>query len=136
MVPVLKNDEHGFLELSWVWNSEFVVLNSLASKSSSQKLTIARLHHLSCSVNGSLILPLQSMQFSSVPTHLLPSKGVIADLTISRTWMITENVLCKIENSLVQCIHTNYDLRLKLPVFGSVREAPFPYYAAIQDPRM
>jgi hypothetical protein len=89
--------------LSWVWNSRFVSLVAAVKSRTTQQggTTTTHIRHLSFSVNGRLVLPLHSHQFSSILVSDLPP-GATKDITAEKTWIITENDLQEIKLGLLQ----------------------------------
>lgn len=129
-LPIIRksNNDPQAITLSWVWNSRYVALNS-ASKSRQKQTQSTSLHHLNIVVNGSLTYPLHSSQFMSVPT---PQLDQALQEEVGNTWQVDENDMCRMELSLRRKIEDDDDLRLKIPVFGVVRDmtsTPFPYQA-------
>lgn len=89
--------------LSWVWNSRFVSLDAAVKSHTTQQggTTTTRIHHISFPVNGCLVLPLYSHQFSSILVSDLPP-GAAEDITAEKTWIITKNDLQEIKLGLLQ----------------------------------
>ena len=122
--------------ISWAWNSHFVALEGANSTNHTQQPSaIARLRHLSFSVNGYLVFPLQSSHFQSVPTSSLISLSEIIPATLAKTWVITDKVLKDAWTHLftrVSPSHGSDDMdsdnaQYKIPIFGDVRDGLFPY---------
>ena len=80
---------------------------------------------MSFSVNGRLVYPLRSPQFKSATTEELPTLNT----TMEETWLVTEKDLQEIEQHLLQLVNKEEEVRLRIPLFGSVREGCFPYQA-------
>ena len=65
----------------------------------------------------------------SVPT---PQPDQALQEGVGNTWQVDENDMCQMKLSLRRKIEDDDDLRLKIPVFGVVRDmtsTPFPYQA-------
>lgn len=134
----LPGSTDGVLTLSWLWDGQYVSLNP-ATKSKSnlscqpmQQTSNATtcLHHLSFSVNGSLVYPLAASQILSISADKILSEELdIIPGYMDTTWIMMENNLNEIEKVLAQHVHENNDLRQKIPVFGPVCEGVFLYSA-------
>jgi hypothetical protein len=63
--------------------------------------------------------------------------AIISNPSVSQTWVFPENTLASIQTMLVERIQADDDLRIKIPVFGSIRGPQttyFPYCVTIQSP--
>jgi hypothetical protein len=94
---------------------------------------ISRLQHLSFSVNGYLIFPLQTSHFQSIPTSSLTSLSEFIPAALAKTWVITDKVLSDAWTHIFGHVSpTNADLDsdnagYKIPIFGDVRDSLFLY---------
>jgi hypothetical protein len=117
-------------ESSWIWNSNYVALNTAKSRTT-QPTSITRLYHLSIPVNGRLVYPLPPTKYMSTLTDTLHLAPGLMPNTMEKTWVIMETDLRDIESLLHQRARDNEDALSKIPLFGSVRDGLFPYRAVI-----
>jgi len=129
--PLIQETTNG-KTLSWSWDSKYVVLDSV-KPARTQQATTNRLRHLMFAFNGRLVLPLKSSQLSSILVRNLPST-ITEGNTNSSTWVITETEMQRIQETLLERLHTDESSHTKIPLFGTVREGAFPYTAVIDLP--
>lgn len=124
LIPIFHDDR----SLSWVWDSQFLALDSAKSRAKQPVTQLNHIRHLTVPVNGSLVYPLRPGQLTSIPISRLPP-DLAASMNTEKTWIIKETVLQEINNHLVRILLEDLDLRSRIPVFGQVREGLFPYRA-------
>lgn len=122
LCPIVQN----ISDVSWVWDSRYVALDSIKA-SRTQQATTDRLRHLTFSVNGRLVLPLNSSHVTSIPISSLPPNTLGGNPSL-KTWLLTQTVLHNIQNTLSERLLADEETtRSKIPVFGGVRQGEFPY---------
>jgi len=124
LIPVFQGDG----SLSWMWDSQFLALDS--AKSCSKQTTmpmIDRIQHLNIPVNRSLVYPLLPSQLTSILAGDIPS-DVDGGTNMEKTWIIKDPVMQDIKNCLIQCLLEDVELRSKIPIFGRARKGLFPYW--------
>ena len=131
LVPFITSDQ----AISWVWNTaqRYVGLNT--SKAKPQKVpTTTRAHHLNFHVNGSIIYPLYTTDYSEAPMD----DPTLEDLAASsrstdNTWLLSETTLTRIQRQLEQRLdpmdRNGATLHGRIPIFGTVRQGSLPYRA-------
>ena len=131
LYPMFQDAPNG-RTLRWVWDSRFVALDSVKAARTTQTTT-ARVRHLVFTFNGQLVLPLKSSQMTSTPASDLPA-DIFEGAKSGNTWVITETELQGIQETLLERLGIEENIRSKIPLFGAVREGAFPYSAAIDPP--
>jgi hypothetical protein len=121
--------------LSWAWTTEFIGFESANAKRATSN-SVALQRHLSICVNGRLVLPL-----SSSP-ELTPTRGLLEDVGdempdvadgVETTWVFSNSQLENMKATLLARA-ANEDIRLKIPVYGPVKEGgSFPYETDFND---
>lgn len=128
--PILRDNDDSE-SIWWIWDSRFVALDSVKAKRT-QQTTTDRLRHLTFTVNGRLVLPLNVSQLKSVSISTLPPNSIEGNEN-GNTWAVTETILQDIKKTLSERLHVDESTHSKIPVFGGVRQGEFPYKVAIDS---
>ncbi|KAJ7088428.1 hypothetical protein B0H15DRAFT_982116, partial [Mycena belliarum] len=119
-------------EISWAWVAQFVAFESAKSKQPSTTDAPARMRHLSITIDGRLVLPLTSTDVKQVPLEEILKIPQSSDTESEKTWVFTNSKLEALGVSLLERVQDE-GVRLKIPVYGAVKEGRYPYEATIQD---
>ncbi|KAJ7254251.1 hypothetical protein C8J57DRAFT_1076384, partial [Mycena rebaudengoi] len=124
--------------LSWAWTTDFVSFDSAKAKRTTPTDAPARMRHLSIAVNGRLVLPLSLKDFRQATLEEIlqaTSPGAVATDTpegAETTWVFTNTQLDGMRSTLLDRVKDE-QVRLKIPVFGAVKDGRYPYEAFISN---
>ncbi|KAK7026942.1 hypothetical protein R3P38DRAFT_2463212, partial [Favolaschia claudopus] len=129
LVPFLDATQ----KVSWAWTTDFVSFESYKAKQTSSTDGAARMRHLTIQLSGRLVLPL-----SPAELHQATLKEILGlqqnsedsadtgDDDSEKTWIFTNQQLEIMGKTLSERVQDD-EVRLKIPLHGSVREGRYPY---------
>ncbi|KAJ7442081.1 hypothetical protein B0H11DRAFT_1929028 [Mycena galericulata] len=131
LVPFEPSDSPG--SISWAWATQFVAFESAKAKQASAVDVAARMRHLSITVDGRLVLPLVATDLMQATLeeilHIQPPT-VASDP--DKTWVFSNAQLNDMGATLRERVQKD-EVRLKIPVYGPVKEERYSYEAVIAD---
>jgi hypothetical protein len=118
--------------ISWAWATQFVAFESAKSKQASATDAPARMRHLSISVDRRLVLPLLRTELKQATLEEILKVDARADTESEKTWVFPNSQLEALSTTLLDRVKDE-EVRLKIPVYGAVKEGRYPYEAVVAD---
>ncbi|KAJ7251090.1 hypothetical protein C8J57DRAFT_1078413 [Mycena rebaudengoi] len=136
LVPfVPSSDPTG--NISWAWAAQFVAFESAKAKQASPTDAPARMRHLSITVNGRLVLPLLLKDLKQSTLEEILNVQVLNEENsdLQKTWVFSNAQLDEMTATLRGRVQDD-EVRLKIPVYGPVKEGRYPYEATMTDRKL
>ncbi|KAK7033869.1 hypothetical protein R3P38DRAFT_3186107 [Favolaschia claudopus] len=131
LVPFLDPTQ----SVSWAWTTDFVSFESYKAKQTSTTDGAARMRHLTIQFNGRLVLPLSPAKLQQATMreilHLPSTSQDNGDDESEKTWVFPNQQLEWMVKTLSERAQDD-EVRLKIPLHGSVREGRYPYEYHLQ----
>ncbi|KAJ7120361.1 hypothetical protein C8R44DRAFT_877797 [Mycena epipterygia] len=118
--------------MSWAWVAQFVAFESAKAKKASAADAPARMRHLNITVDGRLVLPLRPTELKQATLEDILNIPPNASNDSEKTWVFSNTQLDDMSATLLDRVNDE-DVRLKIPVYGPVKEGRYPYEAVVKD---
>ncbi|KAK7034272.1 hypothetical protein R3P38DRAFT_2772359 [Favolaschia claudopus] len=118
--------------ISWAWITQYVAFESAKAKQASTSEVASRMRHLSVTIDGRLVLPLMSSDLRQMTLEEILNVPRPADTDSEKTWVFTNEQLEVFGRILDERV-TEDAVRVKIPVYGVVKDGRYPYEATIED---
>ncbi|KAK6995631.1 hypothetical protein R3P38DRAFT_2406960, partial [Favolaschia claudopus] len=116
--------------ISWAWIAQYVAFDSAKAKQASAAELPSRMRHLSVTVDGRLVLPLKSSDLKELTLEEILNIPRPADKESEKTWVFSNEQLEVFGRILCERV-TEDAVRMKIPVYGAVKDGRYPYEATI-----
>ncbi|KAJ7776212.1 hypothetical protein B0H16DRAFT_1859001 [Mycena metata] len=119
-------------EICWAWVAEFVAFESAKSKQAGATDAPARMRHLSIAVDGCVVLPLALADLKQATLQEILNMPSSADTDTETTWVFSNTQMDNLGAELFKRVQEE-EVRMKIPVYGVVKDGRYPYEAVISD---
>ncbi|KAK7034930.1 hypothetical protein R3P38DRAFT_2771988 [Favolaschia claudopus] len=131
LVPIDESNNFSG-RISWAWIAQYVAFDSAKAKQASAAELPSRMRHLSVTVDGRLVLPLKSSDLKQSTLEEILNIPRPADKESEKTWVFFNEQLEVFGRILCERV-TEDAVRMKIPVYGAVKDGRYLYEATIQD---
>ncbi|KAJ7911680.1 hypothetical protein B0H13DRAFT_1875634 [Mycena leptocephala] len=128
LVPFMNSED----QISWAWVAEFVAFDSIKAKQATD--TAARLRQLNLTCDGRLVLPLVSADLKQTTLEDRLKMPPSMDSNAEKTWVFSDAQLDDMGSTLLSKVQDE-DVRLKIPVYGPVKQGRSVTAPAAKDGR-